>query len=102
MYNYTKYLLRTQQQVLDFGTRYAEWIRQAGPAYVRWVNDELPKSDQWVSIERDSEKETGMIIGLLCWLYYEKEINISFNAYASAIRKEPRNREEYEQWNKKI
>ena len=87
--------------MLAFSLCYANWIESTAPIYAHWINEELPMNDQWISIERSSERETQMIIGLLCWLYDGGEINIMFNEYASAIRKMPRNQEEYEQWNKK-
>ena len=100
MYDYSKYLLRTDEEILDFSVRYADWIRDAAPTWAHWVNEDLPMNDRWVSLERRTERETQMVIGLLCVLYDEGEINIQFNEYASAIRKMPMTLEEFQQWNK--
>ena len=100
MYDYSKYLLRTPEAMLAFSIAYANWIEHTAPIYAHWVNEELPMNDQWFTIERNTERETQMVIGLLCWLYDEGEINIQFNEYAYAIRKMPRNNEEYKNWNK--
>ena len=70
------YLLRTESQISAFRDKYARIIADRGQAVADWFNA-LPLY-QWVPLKiRTGEEE--VVIGLLCILYIDGRINITFS-----------------------
>ncbi len=90
MANYVKYLLYTEADISGFRTKYATQIAKNSEKYTKWVNS-LP-AGKWCSFVREgaSEKEAQFLVGLLCILYIDRKIIISFSDHTAAqIRREP-------------
>lgn len=95
---WTSYLLRRQAEYDAFRDSYEKLIRERRQAFKDWVLG-LPMM-QWVPLRFRSDKEARFVIGLVCVLYWEKEVNISFSDDMSCIRNEPRTEEETLAWMK--
>ena len=89
----TKYLLRTELEIKAFRNRYAEGIKKFAPQYLVWFNS-LPIF-QW-SMLRVTKQNAEFIIGLLCILYIDGKINITFSSDCAQIMHNPLTDEEME------
>ena len=91
---YTSYLLRTGRQIAGFRARYARFLASAGDEYVSWINS-LPLWE-WIDLRpRFDDKALPVVIGLICILYIDGKVNISFNETATGIRREDGTEEEW-------
>lgn len=77
--DYSKYLLRYDSQINSFKERYQDLINKKKQVYIDWVNK--LDCNKWYEFIRPEapEKEIEFVTGLLCVLYVEKEIYISFS-----------------------
>lgn len=92
-----KYLLRYKSQRDDFREKYKEQLRQYAGAYRRWIWS-LPMME-WVPLQLRPEEEE-VVIGIICILYCDKFVCISFSNDMRCIRNEPMNEEEMLAWMK--
>lgn len=82
-------------QIDAFRRRYAEIIAAKSPAVISWFRA-LPLYE-WVPLRiRSGEEE--ILIGLLCLLYQDGIINMSFSSDMCCIRHEAGSPEEYREW----
>jgi len=93
----TAYLLRYQHQIDAFRSRYGEAIRRNQEKYAEWIRS-LPFFEWTPVICRPEHEE--FITGLICILYIDKIVNISFDNTATRIENEPNSEEEYKAWMK--
>lgn len=93
----TQYLLRTTEQYDAFRRLHPE-NRQREEALAAWVQ-EMPLYE-WVRVTWRPGQEQATI-GLLCCLYLEGRINISFSRDMDYIRHEALSMEEYQDWARK-
>ncbi|MBR5568423.1 MAG: hypothetical protein IKW27_06740 [Bacteroidales bacterium] len=91
----TRYLLRTDLAIIEFRKRHAKLLRDYSAAYIRWINS-LPLME-WTRLTIPKGHEES-IIGLICCLYVEGAVNITFSNTCTSIRRDPANEEEYQQW----
>lgn len=92
------YLLYTRSQYDAFRIENETLIRERRQAFKEWILG-LPWM-KWVPLQFRSEQEARIVIGLICLLYWEKEVNISFSNDMRCVRNEPRNEEEMLAWMK--
>lgn len=90
-----QYLLRTQSQVRVFRERYARAIDSRAEAFRVWVRS-LPMMEWYPLLIRPGNEE--LAIGIICILYINRLICISFSEDMQFIRNEPLDDEEYRQW----
>ena len=90
-----RYLLRTPSQIRSFRLRYARMIEERSSVFQDWVRS-LPLME-WspLLIRQGYEEQT---IGILCILYIDGQICISFSEDIQFIRNEPLDDEEYRKW----
>ena len=90
-----RYLLRTVSRQQAFRQKYADFISTRFSVFRDWVRS-LPMME-WspLLIRQGYEEQT---IGILCILYIDKEICISFSEDMQFIRNEPLDDEEYRLW----
>ena len=90
-----RYLLRTPSQICSFRLRYARMIEDRSSVFLNWVRS-LPMME-WcpLLIRQGYEEQT---IGILCILYIDGQICISFSEDMQFIRNEPLDDDEYRQW----
>lgn len=93
-----KYLLRYRYQYDAFRKENEALLRERSQAFKDWVLS-LPWM-KWVELRLRTEQEARAVIGIICVLYWDKEINISFSNDMRCIRNEPRNEEERIAWMK--
>lgn len=79
------YLLRTDQQVASYVTRYARFVKAYRTAYRDWIQT-LPYFE-WVPLQLKPGQEEA-IIGLICVLHLDGDVSISFRSDMQAIRRE--------------
>lgn len=91
----TPYLLRTQAQIDAFKERHAALIREKGPELARWFNG-LPLY-RWTRLQLRTGQEEATV-GLLCILYLQGDINITFSRDGDYIQREALSPEEYQEW----
>lgn len=92
---YTPYLLRTQAQIDAFRESHGKLIREKNDPMASWFNG-LPLY-QWVRLQCRPGEEAATV-GLLCILYLDGRINISFSRDGEYIRREALDLEEYQAW----
>lgn len=92
------YLLRTQAQIDAFRESHGELIREKSDPMASWFNG-LPLY-QWVRLQCRPGEEAATV-GLLCILYLDGRINISFSRDGDHIRREALSPDEYEDWARK-
>ena len=90
-----RYLLRTPSQVMAFRERYAMTIDSRAEAFRAWVRS-LPMMEWYPLLIRPGNEE--LSIGIICILYIDGQICISFSEDMQFIRNEPIDDEEYRQW----
>ena len=90
-----RYLLRTTSQVMAFRERYARTIDSRAEAFRAWVRS-LPMMEWYPLLIRPGSEE--LSIGIICILYIDGQICISFSEDMQFIRNEPIDDEEYRQW----
>ena len=90
-----RYLLRTPSQVLIFRERYARTIDSRAEAFRAWVRS-LPMMEWYPLLIRPGNEE--LAIGIICILYIDGQICISFSEDMQFIRNEPLDEDEYRQW----
>ncbi len=90
-----RYLLRTPSQVMAFRERYARTIDSRAEAFRAWVRS-LPMMEWYPLLIRPGNEE--LSIGIICILYIDGQICISFSEDMQFIRNEPLDDEEYRQW----
>lgn len=90
-----RYLLRTPSQVLTFRERYTRTIDSRAEAFRAWVRS-LPMMEWYPLLIRPGNEE--LSIGIICILYIDGQICISFSEDMQFIRNEPIDDEEYRQW----
>ena len=90
-----RYLLRTPSQVLTFRERYARTIDSRAEAFRAWVRS-LPMMEWSPLLIRQGYEE--YTIGILCILYIDGQICISFSEDMQFIRNEPLDDDEYQRW----
>ena len=90
-----RYLLRTLSQIRSFRLRYARLLEARSSVFLNWVRS-LPLME-WspLLIRQGYEEQT---IGILCILYIDGQICISFSEDMQFIRNEPLDDEEYRKW----
>lgn len=92
-----KYLLRYQSQIDAFRESHKDELRQYAGAYRRWIQSLTMM--KWVPLQLRPEDEE-VVIGIICILYVDKFVNISFSDDMRCIRNEPRNEQERLAWMK--
>lgn len=95
--NYTNYFLYTENQRKAFIAVNSAMIKKNRSAYIKWINS-LPIGRKVSYLDNVKENERCFIIGLLCLLYCEEQINISFHEEGRLLSREPRSPKEYSQW----
>lgn len=91
------YLLRTEAQVAAFRERCGPVIASSSEALEKWFN-KLPIY-QWVQFKPPAGEEW-IITGILCLLYLEGRINITFSKGMDYIQRGALSPEEYQEWAK--
>lgn len=92
-----KYLLRTRSQADSFREKHRDALRQYAGAYRRWIRS-LPFM-VWTPL-RLREDEMEVVIGIICMLYIDGYVCISFSDDMRFIRNEPLDDAEMKQWMK--
>lgn len=90
-----RYLLRTPSQIRLFRLRYARMIEDRSSVFLNWVRS-LPMMEWSPLLIRQGYEE--YTIGILCILYIDGQICISFSEDMQFIRNEPLDDDEYRQW----
>lgn len=90
-----RYLLRTPSQIRSFRLRYARMIDSRAEAFRVWVRS-LPMMKWCPLLIRPGNEE--LAIGIICILYIDGQICISFSEDMQFIRNEPLDDDEYRQW----
>ena len=90
-----RYLLRTPSQICSFRLRYARMIDSRAEAFRVWVRS-LPMMKWCPLLIRPGNEE--LAIGIICILYIDGQICISFSEDMQFIRNEPLDEDEYRQW----
>ncbi len=95
MLDNSSYLLRNDDQVRNYLERYGSFFRRAADEWMAWI----AKLDFGVRVPLDLEPGwEEAVIGMLCVLYRNRQINITFNRTATAIRRDPADMDEYNRW----
>ena len=89
------YLLRTTQEIESFRTRNARLLEFHRHRYRAWFNS-LPLF-RWVPLPLDSP-EIGLIVGILCILYVDGEINLTVSRDGGAVMRGVMSDEEYNEY----
>lgn len=98
MSDWSQYILRYRSQYNVFRLENETLLLKRSRAYKEWI-ESLPWME-WVPLRFRSEEEARLVIGIICVLYWDKEINISFSNDFRCIRNEPRTKEELLSWMK--
>lgn len=93
-----KYLLYYRRDYDAFRTANEAILRERRQAFKEWILG-LPWM-KWVPLRFRNENEARIVIGIICVLYWEKEVCISFSNDMTCVRNEPRNEEERLAWMK--
>lgn len=93
-----RYLLRTQAQIGAFRLRFGEAVKRNAKAYTDWINS--LEYFEWTPVVCRPEHEE-FVTGLICLLYIDGEVNISFDNTATKVQNEPRTEEEMLAWMKR-
>lgn len=99
MTDYTKYLLATKKDVDAFAKRNRELVAANREKFINWIKS-LPLGRKVNYLNGVERTAIPSIIGIICLLYWEGAVNISFYDNASLISREPENMEEFRQWSK--
>lgn len=91
----TRYLLNTDREIQGFRMRHARLLRDYSSQYAAWIRS-LPLME-WTPLRLPKGQE-GAVIGLICCLYDEGSVNITFSNTCTSIRRDPANEDEYQQW----
>lgn len=78
-----KYLLYTPEQISGYRTRYAAFISKYRKAYRDWFQS-LP-GWEWVRLPVMDERTAEMVIGILCILYIDDEINLTVDKTVTMV-----------------
>ena len=91
----SRFLLRTPAQVRDYLEIRDGFYRRNALEWMAWI----AKLDfgVWVPLDLEPGWEEA-VIGMLCVLYRDRQINITFNRTATAIRRDPADEDEYKAW----
>ena len=92
-----RYLLRTRSQIEAFRENNRDAIRQNAGAFRKWVRG-LPFME-WIPLQLRPEDEE-LVIGVLCLLYIDGFVRITFSDDMRSIRNEPLTDEENLAWMK--
>lgn len=92
MTDYCAFLIRTNGQAEGFKARYGDYVSSSAAQMEQWVKA-LPMG-RWFEVGTSSKAAEG-VIGLLCLLYADGRINVTFNRQATAIRRDPESLEEF-------
>lgn len=87
MRDYSKYLLRTPGQILDFRVKYARYIREQSDAFAGWING-FPAREWMDYLAGVPEGNIPVVIGTICILFIDGLIDINFNETATRIRRQ--------------
>lgn len=92
------YLLDTASKKAAFVVKYGGHIEKFRRPYISWIS-ELPMME-WINpLQGSSASNPEFVIGLVCLLYIEGEINISFSdPAAELLRREPASLDEWHAW----
>ena len=90
-----RYLLNTDREIQEFRMRHARLLRDYSSQYAAWIRS-LPLME-WTPLRLPKGQE-GAVIGLICCLYDEGSVNITFSNTCTSIRRDPANEDEYQQW----
>lgn len=92
------YLLDTASKKAAFVVKYGGHIEKFRQPYINWIS-ELPMME-WVNpLQGSGASNPEFVIGLVCLLYIEGEINISFSdPSAELLRREPSSLDEWHAW----
>lgn len=93
-----RYLLRYPDEVEYFRLRYGNDVERNARAFMDWVKS--LEFFVWTPVICRPEHEE-FVTGLLCILYIDGHINISFDNSATSLRNEPGTREELLGWMKR-
>lgn len=91
----TRHLLHTDREIQEFRRRHERLLRDFSGPYIEWIRS-LPLME-WTPLLLPEGQE-GAVIGLLCCLYDEGSVNITFSNTCTSIRRDPANDEEYQEW----
>lgn len=91
----TRHLLHTDREIQEFRRRHERLLRDFSGPYIEWIRS-LPLME-WTPLRLPKGQE-GAVIGLLCCLYDEGSVNITFRNTCTSIRRDPANDEEYQEW----
>lgn len=92
-----KYLLATRKNVEDFKSANSKIISTNRSKFIKWIKS-LPLCEKVDYLKTVPDNEIPFVIGLICLLYWEGLVNISFHDEARMLSREPENMEEYQQW----
>lgn len=90
-----RYLLRTPSQIRLFRLRYARMIEERSSVFLNWVRS-LPMMEWCPLLIRPGNEE--LAIGIICILYIDGQLCISFSEDMQFIRNEPLDEDEYRKW----
>ena len=92
------YLLDTASKKAAFVAKYGRHIEKFRQPYINWISA-LPMME-WINpLQGSSTSNPEFVIGLVCLLYIEGEINISFSdPAAELLRREPASLDEWHAW----
>lgn len=96
MPNRAKYLLYTPSQIEAFRTRFRTFIAKYRQTYQNWFQ-RFPMLE-WVPLPEMDEKTAEAVIGLLCILYIDGEINLTVDETVTKVYRGPLTNQEYEDW----
>lgn len=91
-----QYLLRYQCQIDQYRQQYAGFIEKYGERYRAWFQS-LPLWE-WVPLPYMDERTAKAVIGLLCILYIDGMINLTFNSEVTKVQRGHLTDEEYEEY----
>lgn len=90
-----RYLLRTPSQIRSFRLRYARLIEDRSSVFLNWVRS-LPMMEWYPLLIRPGNEE--LSIGIICILYIDGLVCISFSEDMQSIRNESLDDAEYRKW----
>lgn len=96
------YLLRTQSQILNFRTKYADFIKQYYERYYEWFTKSFPLME-WKPLVLSNDSQAEAVIGIICLLYIDKRISISvkLDKFGTILfQRQPVDEEEWKQYMK--
>lgn len=97
MNDYSTYLLRTDGQRREFLRHFGRYMAKEAGSYISWI-ESFPLMKWTRYLAGVPEKNIPVLIGVLCILYCERKINISFDNTAQMIRREPKDLDEWENY----